>query len=155
MRRIMLLGGAVAAWPLSAWARQAERVRPLAADDAEGQTRLGAFLHHLAVQKRRQLDSRLERWTGGRNHPSTSSSRSRKFRASRHFYLIQTESKVGLDPIVSTRHSTTRKRDRHCSTWWIRRPISPGPSAIRDITGLALPYLRVAERIQAMSVPSR
>jgi ABC-type uncharacterized transport system substrate-binding protein len=66
MRRrdfIMLLGGAVAVWPLSAWARQAERVRrigvlmPLAADDPEGQTRLGAFLQELQQSG----------WTIGRN----------------------------------------------------------------------------------------
>jgi putative tryptophan/tyrosine transport system substrate-binding protein len=60
---ITLLSGAVAILPLSAWARQAERVRrigvlmPLAADDPEGQTRLGAFLQELQQSG----------WTIGRN----------------------------------------------------------------------------------------
>jgi putative tryptophan/tyrosine transport system substrate-binding protein len=65
MRRrqfITLLGGA-AAWPLSARAQQSERMRhigvllPYAADDAETQTRMGAFLQALA----------LSGWTIGRN----------------------------------------------------------------------------------------
>jgi len=53
----------VVVWPLSTWGRQAERVRrigvlmPLAADDPEGQTRLGAFLQEL-----QHFD-----WTIGRN----------------------------------------------------------------------------------------
>jgi putative tryptophan/tyrosine transport system substrate-binding protein len=60
---ITLLGGAAAAWPLAARAQQSERVRrigvlmPLAADDAEGQARLAAFLQGL-----RELG-----WTDGRN----------------------------------------------------------------------------------------
>ena len=60
---ITLLGGVAAAWPLAARAQQAERVRrigvllPAAADDAEFQARVGAFLQGLA-----QLG-----WTIGRN----------------------------------------------------------------------------------------
>jgi hypothetical protein len=60
---ITLLGCAAAAWPLVARAQQGERMRrigvlmPLAADDPEGQTRLGAFLQGL-----QQLG-----WTVGRN----------------------------------------------------------------------------------------
>ena len=56
------LGGAVA-WPLGASAQQPERMRrigvlmPLAADDPEGQTRLGAFLQGLQQSG----------WTIGRN----------------------------------------------------------------------------------------
>ena len=66
MRRrefITLLGGAAAAWPLAARAQQGERVRRigvlmnLAADDAEGQARIAAFLQGL-----QQLG-----WTDGRN----------------------------------------------------------------------------------------
>jgi putative ABC transport system substrate-binding protein len=59
---ITLLGGA-AAWPVVARAQQAERVRrigvllPAAADDAEFQAWLGAFLQALA----------LLGWTIGRN----------------------------------------------------------------------------------------
>src|SRR5215472_8256783 len=65
MRRrdfITLLGGA-AAWPVAARAQQVERVRriglllPAAADDAEFQARVGAFLQALA----------LSGWTIGRN----------------------------------------------------------------------------------------
>ena len=66
MRRrefITLLGGAAAAWPLAARAQQTERMRrigvllPVATDDAEFQTRVGAFLQAL-----QQLD-----WTIDRN----------------------------------------------------------------------------------------
>src|SRR5262245_39325347 len=59
---ITLLGGA-AAWPLAAHAQQPERMRrigvliPYAADDPEGQARIGAFLQGL-----QQLG-----WTEGRN----------------------------------------------------------------------------------------
>jgi putative tryptophan/tyrosine transport system substrate-binding protein len=60
---IRLLGGAAAAWPLAARAQQPERMRhigvlmPFSADDAESQTRMGAFLQTLA----------LSGWTIGRN----------------------------------------------------------------------------------------
>jgi putative ABC transport system substrate-binding protein len=60
---VTLLGGAAAAWPLAARAQQPERVRrigillPAAADDAEFQARVGAFLQALA----------LLGWTIGRN----------------------------------------------------------------------------------------
>ena len=60
---ITLLGGAAAAWPLAARAQQGERMRrigvllPAAADDAEFQARVGAFLQALA----------LLGWTIGRN----------------------------------------------------------------------------------------
>ena len=60
---ITLLGGAAATWPLAARAQQGERMRrigvlmSLAADDAEGQARLAAFLQGL-----QQLG-----WTDGRN----------------------------------------------------------------------------------------
>jgi putative ABC transport system substrate-binding protein len=66
MRRrefITLLGGAAATWPLAARAQQGERMRrigillPAAADDAEFQARVGAFLQALA----------LLGWTIGRN----------------------------------------------------------------------------------------
>ena len=58
-----VLGGAAAAWPLGARAQQPERMRrigvllPAAADDAEFQARVGAFLQALA----------LLGWTIGRN----------------------------------------------------------------------------------------
>ena len=60
---ITLLGGAAAAWPVAARAQQAARVRrigillPAAADDAEFQARVGAFLQALAQSG----------WTIGRN----------------------------------------------------------------------------------------
>ncbi len=60
---ITLLGGAAAAWPLVARAQQAERMRRIgvlmntAADDPEGQARLGAF-----VQRLQEFG-----WTDGRN----------------------------------------------------------------------------------------
>ena len=60
---VTLLGGAAAAWPLAAKAQQPERMRrigiilPAAADDAEFQARVGAFLQALA----------LLGWTIGRN----------------------------------------------------------------------------------------
>jgi putative ABC transport system substrate-binding protein len=60
---IILLGGAAAAWPLSARAQQPERMRRIGvlmstrADDPEGQTRIAAFLGGL-----QQLG-----WTDGRN----------------------------------------------------------------------------------------
>jgi putative tryptophan/tyrosine transport system substrate-binding protein len=66
MRRrefITLLTGAVAAWPLAARAQQGERMRrvgvlmPAAADDADFQDRVGAFVQALA----------LSGWTIGRN----------------------------------------------------------------------------------------
>ena len=66
MRRrdfITLLGGAAVAWPLAAHAQQGERMRrvgvlsALAADDADGQARMGVFLQGLQQSG----------WTIGRN----------------------------------------------------------------------------------------
>jgi putative ABC transport system substrate-binding protein len=60
---VSLLGGAAVAWPLAARAQQPERMRRIgvllaaAADDAEFQARIGAFLQGL-----QQLG-----WTDGRN----------------------------------------------------------------------------------------
>jgi ABC-type uncharacterized transport system substrate-binding protein len=60
---ITLIGGATAAWPFAARAQQSERMRrigvltPFAADDADAQARVGAFLQVLA----------LSGWTIGRN----------------------------------------------------------------------------------------
>jgi putative tryptophan/tyrosine transport system substrate-binding protein len=60
---ITLLGGAAVAWPLAARAQQPDRMRhigvlmPFSADDAESQTRIGAFLQTLA----------LSGWSIGRN----------------------------------------------------------------------------------------
>jgi putative ABC transport system substrate-binding protein len=76
MRRrafISLLGGTVAGWPFAARAQQRERVRRvgvlmnLAADDAEGQARLVAFLQGLqkagwAVGRNLRIDLR---WGAG------------------------------------------------------------------------------------------
>ena len=66
MRRrefITLLGGAAAAWPLSAWVQQSERMRrigmleSLKADDKEAQARISTFAQGL-----KELG-----WTEGRN----------------------------------------------------------------------------------------
>src|SRR5204863_4295733 len=60
---ITLVGGAAAAWPVAARGQQSERMRRIgillgaAADDAEFQARVGAFLQALA----------LLGWTIGRN----------------------------------------------------------------------------------------
>jgi putative ABC transport system substrate-binding protein len=70
---ITLLGGAVAAWPMSARAQQTERVRrigvlmPFTADDPEGQARLTAFTQGLqqlgwAVGSNLRIDTR---WGAG------------------------------------------------------------------------------------------
>jgi putative ABC transport system substrate-binding protein len=69
---VALLGGAAAAWPLAARAQQSERMRrigillPVAADDAEFQTRVGAFLQGLqqlgwAIGRNVRIDTR---WAG-------------------------------------------------------------------------------------------
>src|SRR4029077_6710103 len=69
---ITLLSGAATAWPLAARAQQPEPVRrigillPVAADDAEFQTRVGAFLQGLqqlgwAIRRNVRIDTR---WAG-------------------------------------------------------------------------------------------
>jgi putative ABC transport system substrate-binding protein len=69
---IRLLGGAAVAWPLAARAQQGERMRrigillPVAPDDAEFQTRVGAFLQGLqqlgwAIGRNVRIDTR---WAG-------------------------------------------------------------------------------------------
>ena len=69
---IVLLGGAAVAWPLTARAQQGERMRrigillPVAPDDAEFQTRVGAFLQGLqqlgwAIGRNVRIDTR---WAG-------------------------------------------------------------------------------------------
>ena len=73
---IMLLGGAAVAWPLTARAQQGERMRrigillPVAPDDAEFQTRVGAFLQGLqqlgwAIGRNVRIDTR---WAGASAH---------------------------------------------------------------------------------------
>ena len=89
---ITLLGGA-AAWPLAARAQQGERMRrigvllPVAADDAEFQTRVGAFLQGLqqlgwTIGRNVRIDTR---WAGGqcRRHSQTRGGIGRA-RAGRH-----------------------------------------------------------------------
>ena len=86
MRRrefISLLSGAAAAWPLAARAQQPERMRrigvliPTAADDAEGQARMAAFLQGLAQLGWSEGRNVLidTRWSGG------DAERSRKYAA--------------------------------------------------------------------------
>jgi putative ABC transport system substrate-binding protein len=71
---ITLLGGAVAAWPLTAGAQQAERIRRIGvlmstgADDPEGQARIAAFrtgLHQLGWAEGRNVQINARWPTGG------------------------------------------------------------------------------------------
>ena len=76
MRRrefITLLGGAAAAWPLAAWAQQAERLRQIGvlmvtpADDPEGQARIAALVETLqqlgwSLGRNVKID---QRWSAG------------------------------------------------------------------------------------------
>jgi putative ABC transport system substrate-binding protein len=70
---LTLIGGAAAAWPLAAWAQQAQKMRRigvlmhLALDDPEGQRRVAAFLQGLqeaglAVGRNVDIDVR---WAAG------------------------------------------------------------------------------------------
>jgi len=86
MRRrefITLLGGAAAAWPLSAWVQQSERMRrigmleSLKADDKEAQARISAFAQGL-----KELG-----WTEGRN--------------------VQIDVRFGPDVIIASGSATT------------------------------------------------
>jgi putative ABC transport system substrate-binding protein len=71
---ITLIGGAAATWPLAARAQQGDRMRRIgilqaaAADDAEFQARIGAFLQALAISgwtigRNLRIDTR---WAGGK-----------------------------------------------------------------------------------------
>ena len=70
---ITLLGGAAAAWPLAAWAQQAERLRQIGvlmvtpADDPEGQARIAALIETLqqlgwSLGRNVKID---QRWSAG------------------------------------------------------------------------------------------
>ena len=71
---ITLVGGAAAAWPLAGHAQQGERMRrvgvlmPAAADDADFQDRVGAFVQALALSGWAiGRDVRIDtRWAGGK-----------------------------------------------------------------------------------------
>src|SRR5262245_37674192 len=64
----------------------------------------------------RRTTSWRARWTGGSNRQSTSSPRSSRTRTYRLYSSILLGRRAGSGRTSSTRHSTTRRRARHCST---------------------------------------